>query len=42
LAARVGWPAVDGTMVVGLVELGGMAEGEGLVEIFLGAIMWLS
>jgi len=34
----VGWPAEEGTTVVALVELGGMAEGEGLVEIFLGAI----
>jgi hypothetical protein len=39
LAERVGWPAEEGTTVVALVELGGMAEGEGLVEIFLGAIL---
>lgn len=39
LAARVGWPAEEETTVVGLVELGGMAEGEGVVEIFLGAIL---
>ena len=35
----MGWPAEEGTTVVALVELGGMAEGEGLVEIFLGAIL---
>lgn len=34
----MGWPAEEGTTVVALVELGGMAEGEGLVEIFLGAM----
>lgn len=38
LALRVGWPAEEGTTVVALVALGGMAEGDGLVEIFLGAI----
>jgi hypothetical protein len=39
LALLVGWPAAEGTMVVAFVELGGIAEGEGLVEIFLGAMM---
>jgi hypothetical protein len=39
LALLVGWPAAEGTMVVAFVELGGMAEGEGLVEILLGAMM---
>jgi hypothetical protein len=38
LAVRVGAPAAEGTTVVAFVELGGMAEGDGLVEIFLGAM----
>lgn len=34
----MGWPAEEGTTVVALVALGGMAAGEGVVGIFLGAI----
>ena len=39
LAERVGWPAEEGTTVVALVALGGMAAGEGVVGTFLGAIL---
>lgn len=35
----MGWPEAEVTAVVGLAALGGMAEGEGVVEtFFLGAI----
>lgn len=40
LAERVGWPAEEGTTVVALVAVGGMAEGEGVVGTFLGAILF--
>ena len=45
LAERVGWPAEEGTTVVALVALGGMAAGEGVVGTFLGAIsvvLWVA
>ena len=37
----MGWPAEEGTTVVALVALGGMAAGEGVVGTFLGAILVL-
>jgi hypothetical protein len=42
LAARVGWPDADVTPAVGLAALVGIAEGEGVVEMFfLGAMVGL-